>query len=577
MSLATGSMRSDTRRLLPDLIEMSAEIQDRGFTFIDERGQERYYSFRELHRAVVERAELLRTFGVTKSDRVGLLIPDPEEFVKTFFAALIEGIVPIPLAAPMNLGTLESYLINIFNTLRIAGAETVFTISALSRVVSPAVEATGASLNLYCVDDTSKIVVSTRGQTGQYSRPLVSGEDLAFLQFTSGSTANPRGVMVTHDNLLANYHATASRALCLRPEEDIFVSWLPMFHDMGIGTTISPLYGGFCSGVYFPSTAFLKRPWSWFERISEHRGTITFAPNFAYALATYRTPRHVIEKLDLSSLRIIGCGAEPINPNTIRAFLDHFSVGKINPRAFYSCYGMAESTVGVTFSDLGSGLVTDVVDAELYRTQNVAKAPADEAATSGVSQTVEFVSCGRILHGLSIKIVDDTGKELPERAIGEVVVSGSSVSPGYYSEARLTKEVFHHDGLWTGDLGYIAEGLLFITGRKKDLVIINGKNYDPQSFEWLVSEVDGVRKGCVVAFSVHGDSTEELVVVAERSDQSDPSSIRSTIKKVIHEHFLLRVREVVIVSEKTIKKTSSGKLKRSALHRQYVDGELEGL
>lgn len=574
--MTTRVNQIDTYRFLPDLLEMSAEIRDRGFTFIAENGQERYFSFRELYQAVVERAAFLQSVGATKGDRVGLLLPDPEEFVKTFLAAVLVGIVPIPLSTPMNLGTLGSYVLNVSKISQIAGTETVFTTSTLSAHVSPAIAAAGVSLSFHAVDGAPGAMASARGGEVSGARPTITGDDLALLQFTSGSTSNPRGVIVTHGNLRANYHAIAVRSFRLRPEEDTFVSWLPMFHDMGLSQTLLPFYGGFCSGVYFPPMTFLKRPWSWFERIEKHRGTVTFAPNFAYGLAAHRTPSSVVEKLDLSHLRIVGSGAEPINPRTIRSFLDRFSAAKINPSAFYACYGMAETTVGVSTSELGRGLITDVVDADLYRTRKIARARDDGAAAVGPDQTVEFVSCGRPLHGLSVKIVDDDGHELPERAIGEVVISGASVSPGYLNETRLTKETFRDDGLRTGDLGYFADGLLYITGRKKDLVIINGKNFEPQSFEWLVSEIEGVRKGCVVAFSVPGESTEELVVVAERVADSDPASLRSAIKALIHEHFGLRVFDVVIAPERTVKKTTSGKLKRSALRYQYIQGELEG-
>ncbi len=529
-------------------------------TFIHSDKSKRVYDYPEFSGAVDNRAMQLLEMGLEKGDRIGFVIPDSEDFVISFIAALTAGVIPVPMYPPLSLGRLDGYIDTAARILMAADAKALLTVKKAQPVLWSLVNRVDTLEKVVCLEDLPK----PSGE--QPDVDAISLDDVAFLQFTSGSTSDPKGVVVTHGSLLANMHAILKYGLEINPQ-DITVSWLPLYHDMGlIGFTLCPLWYAM-SAVYIPTLDFVKHPTLWMETMHEHRGTIAFAPNFAYALATRRTSEKTLAKLDLSCVKVLGCGAEPNHPATLRAFTDLFAKAGLKPGALLPCYGMAEATLAMTFNPLHRGLRTDVIDADTYHGENRAVPKAE-------GHTLEFVSCGVPLPGHNVIIVDDDGKELPERSVGNIVFQGPSITSGYWGQKKATEDAFRDNGLHTGDLGYMADGELYVTGRKKDIIILNGRNYDPQSIEWEASEVDGVRKGNVVAFSRPSETTEELVIVVETKPGTNQDELAENVRQRIQNRMYLSVADVVLLASGQLPKTSSGKLQRSRARLQYLDGTL---
>ena len=347
------------------------------------------------------------------------------------------------------------------------------------------------------------------------------------------------------------------------------MSWLPLYHDMGlIGFVIAPMFHK-VQVTFIPTMAFVRKPTLWPETISRVRGTISFAPNFAYALTTKRSKPEQLEGWDLSSMRALGCGAEPINPTTMRTFVSHFAKAKLNPSSLLPCYGMAEATLAISFIGLHEELSTDVVDQESYQAQKRAEPVHQTKLLEGRAQ--EFVCCGKAFPQHEVAAFDDAGLRLTDRRIGELWVRGPSIATGYYEDDEQSQKTFGHGWLKTGDLGYLVNGNIYITGRKKDLIIINGRNYDPQRIEWICDDLPEVRKGSSVAFSRPGTASEELIIVLE-SRTENKAALQELVTQKVNDQLQLQATEVVIAPLGSLPKTSSGKLQRSKTRQQFIDG-----
>ncbi|MFD5134322.1 AMP-binding protein [Streptomyces olindensis] len=371
--------------------------------------------------------------------------------------------------------------------------------------------------------------------------------------------------------MLANCAANI-RALRLERGRDRGVSWLPMYHDMGlVGFVLAPLIAR-CPVSFLPTLRFALSPKLWLETVSRHCATVTFAPNFGLALAVKHTSAEELQRLDLSCLRVVGWGAEPNHPETLRSFATQFAAAGLRPGAVMPCYGMAEATLAMSFSEIGVPLALDVIQKEPYHASGLAR-PASKPEVPGPQ--LAFVPCGRPIAGHRILIVDEEGNPLPERHIGEVVFQGPSVAAGYHGDAVATRRSFTAHGLHTGDCGYLAEGILYVTSRKKDLLIINGRNHDPQTVEWAAAEVPGLRKGNVVAFTRPGQVTEEVVIVAELRG-GDAATVARQVRGHIQRKLSLPVTEILLLVPGELPKTSSGKVKRSRTRQQYLEGVLHG-
>ena len=541
----------------------------RGFIFASPHAPDKVYTWSQLLEAARARAAALYAEGLRKGDRLAMVLPDAEDFVLSFLGAVLGGLVPVPMYPPVALGKVESYVKNVEHIVASSGARALLVSKQVRPIVGSAVD-TGAVERLLLVENLR--LDAPRAGT----EPAMAPDDLCFLQYTSGSTASPKGVRVTHGNLSANTFVIIHRGLRVDRTKDHAVSWLPLYHDMGlIGFVIAPVFGNI--GVTFlPTMEFVRRPAYWLEALHAHKGTLTFAPNFAYALAARRARDSEIAKWDLSHVRVLGCGAEPIQPGTLRGFVERLAPAGIRAEALLPSYGMAEATLAISFAETPDGVLrTDRVDVEAFR-QGEAR-PAAEGAAS-----VEVVSCGRPLPDHEVRVVDPDGNFLPDRVVGELVVRGPSVChQGYHENPEATAQSFRNGWLHTGDKGYVADGDVYVCGRVKDMIIVHGRNYYPQDIEWVVNEVDGVRPGSAVAFACQpGDApSEQLVVVAEWKGKETPGdaaldALRHAITQRVQSEVGLMAWQVVLIPPGTVPKTSSGKLQRRKTRQQFEDGTL---
>jgi fatty-acyl-CoA synthase len=548
-------------RTLTYALDAAQGIHDRGYTFIASDGGETFYDYDRLREEVILRAQNLRDLGMKPGDRLAMVVPDGIDFVPAFLGALWAGVVPVPLYPPLSIGKLDSYFETLTQILLKAEPTWLLTTDRIQSLIwSPL----GKIPSLKGVVTVQSLAARTPKANGDIHP--AAPEDLAFLQFTSGSTSTPKGVRVTHASLQANCWAIAHHGARMTPD-DVAVSWLPLYHDMGlIGFVLTPIYST-SSVVLMPTLSFVKNATSWLETIHRKRGTLSFAPNFAYALVTKRAKPEQLARWDLSSMRLFGCGAEPIHAQTLQAFAEKFAAAKLKPEAMLPAYGMAEATLAVSFIGLDERVRTDSIDAALYEADKMA-APARRGAKS-----MEVTCCGRPFPEHDVAVFSPSGHRLPERTVGELALRGPSVADGYFNDPESTAKAFRDGWLWTGDLGYLADGQIYLTGRKKDLIIIHGRNYDPQRIEWLAGEVAGVRKGSTVAFSRPGAETEELVIVAE-SREREPQSVRAAIGQRVTEQMQLVAADIVLLAPGALPKTSSGKLQRQKTRTQYLHGTL---
>lgn len=545
---------------------MSAAIRglgtqhERGLTFIDETGKETFRSYAEVQGEAYRRGRALLDLGMKKGDRVVLVIPENEDFALTYLGAVAAGLVPVPTYPPFALKKLDAWLDHLRHVIRISGARVLVTSKLLRMFLGSGAELMGEGGR----------IVTTAQCVATDDSPIpdeITPDDLAFLQFTSGSTARPKGVAITHGNLVNNIRMTCVEGLALDPSVDCGVSWLPLYHDMGlIGFLLAPLYTG-TSSVLLPPLSFLRSPLMWLQAISRHRGSVTFSPNFGFALATRRVPESEVKNLDLSSMRAAGCGAEPIRAQTLNAFAERYAPAGFRPEALMPSYGMAEATVGISFSRWDIPMFVDRVDA--------AALGSGQARPSDSPDAAQVVGCGKAFPGHDVGAFDDAGCRLPDRAVGELRVRGPSVAQGYFGDPEATRTVFADGWLRTGDLGYVVDGEILICGRSKDLIIRYGRNYYPSDIEAIVGEVTGVRTGNVVAFGVPAEEGgEDVVVVAEVKDAALQAEIEAEVRLRINGDLGLVPRQVVLVPPATLPKTSSGKLRRGRTRELFLEHDL---
>lgn len=377
--------------------------------------------------------------------------------------------------------------------------------------------------------------------------------------------------MVTHANLMANITAFLGTNGLNGGPDDVAISWLPLYHDMGlIGFILGPLiYIG--PVVILPTTSFARDPRVWLKAIDKYRGTITYAPNFAYAQVVKRLRDQDLETLDLSCLRVAGCGAEPIHATTLRTFAERLAPAGFRAEAFLPSYGLAESTLAVSIHRREAPIRTDRIDAEALKRGRAHPAIENNGASS------ELVSCGVPFPDHQVSIINEDNEVLPEREIGEIIVKGPSVTMGYFRNPEATATTWRDGWLRTGDLGYLADGELFICGRSKELIIIRGANYYPQDIESAARDLPGVKRGNLVAFSVNEGNVERLVILAEFDPREGVAELRRAIATRIQETFGVEVHRVALVAVGTLLRTTSGKLQRSKMKQLYECGEIQEL
>ncbi len=587
--------------MAPNFPTLAAAIEDAakadptlGFRFVSDDGvpgfgnlasgsgagptSEASFSYTALERASARYGGALQALGLKKGDRVALICPTNEDFVLCFFGAIRAGIVPVPIYPPLGLGQLQGYLDNTRHIVAKSGARALVTTAQIKRLLGT-VQASAPGLEQIVA------VEAIRESLETLKPEKIGPDDIAFLQYTSGSTSRPKGVTLTHANLMANVRCIMHDGLKVRPE-DTGISWLPLYHDMGlIGFVLSPVVHRI-PVVFLPPLLFLKRPVSWLQAFTRHKGTIAYAPNFAFALCVKRIRDRDLENIDLSSWRVAGCGAEPIRPETLEAFAEKFGKVGFRKTALLPSYGMAESSLAISFTELGEGMKTLSVDGDTLWSENTVKVVSEDDP-----RAVRLVSCGPHfpLHEVAAFAPDDTTGDamLPEDKVGELRIKGPSVMQGYWEDAERTKETFAGGWLKTGDLGFLHDGRIYICGRSKEVIIVNGRNYYPQDIEWEASRAEGVRKGNVIAFGARDNverDRERVVVAFECQDAPnnaeakdlarDKHPIVQAVRKLVQEGMGLTLDDVVPLAPGVLPKTSSGKLQRAKTRELYESGEL---
>jgi 1-acyl-sn-glycerol-3-phosphate acyltransferase len=508
----------------------------------------------------------LRARGLEPGQPVALMLPTGGEFFSSFYGILLAGGIPVPLYPPMRLSQIEDHLRRQVNILANAQASILITVpeaQRLARLLRSHVHALQSVLTVAELATDHKDFVP----------PPLRTQDIALLQYTSGSTGTPKGVMLTHANLLANIRIMGEVAKST--PADIFVSWLPLYHDMGlIGACLGSLYHT-CPLVLMSPLSFLTRPERWLWAIHTHRGTLSAAPNFAYELCLHRIDERTIDGLDLSSWRLALNGAEPISPDTIRRFCERFARYGFRPEAVTPVYGLAECALGLGFPPPGRGLHLDRVKREPFQRSGRAEPASAEDPTA-----LRFVSCGQPLPGHQIRIVDATGYEAVERQVGRLQFKGPSATSGYFRNAEATRQLFDGDWLDSGDLAYIAGGEVYLTGRAKDLIIRAGRNIYPDELEEAIGNLPDIRKGCVAVFGSPdpASGTERLVVLAEtrETDAAARDQLRRQVDGVVMDILGTSADDVVLAPPQTVLKTSSGKIRRADCRERYARGDLRG-
>ncbi len=533
-----------------------------GFNFYNARGQlTATLPYAELQQRAQGFARKLIGAGIARAERMLLVAETDADFIVAFFGCQYAGIVPVPVSMPAGLGAKDSYVAQLRLQLQGSGAIAAMAAQGLEKLVEEA--AMGLAVTL----QGAPAFFHALPESDAPLRPFGAGER-CYLQYSSGSTRFPHGVDITQNALMANVRAISQYGLGIEAG-DRSVSWLPLYHDMGlIGFVITPMMNQ-CSSDLMPTREFARRPLTWLALMSQNRATMTYAPSFGYDLCTRRVGPEQLKGLDLSPFRRAGIGGDMIQPAVLNRFAEVFAPTGFREQALHPSYGMAETCVGITFAPLDAGLRVDRVRRD--------KLAADIAEPSDIDDdtTRALVICGAPLPGHVAEVRDEQGKVLPERGVGRIFVCGPSVMAGYFNEPEATAAVLSKDGwLDTGDLGYRLGQEFVITGRAKDLIIVNGRNVWPQDIEWAVETLPMLRRGDVAAFSVEDDAVGERVVVLVQarlgSDDARQTLIRD-VEGVVRESVALDCT-VVLVPPHGLPQTSSGKLSRTRARANYLQG-----
>ena len=519
-------------------------------------------TFGDLHKGALRVANGLFQHDIEQRDTIALMLPTGHDYFHGFFGALYANAIPVPLYPPMRASAIEEHLKRQAKILNNARARIMITVPEAKKLAAVVKGMVPSLEHVLTLDEV-------------WAKPLdrpVSGDDIAFLQYTSGSTGNPKGVSLSHANLFANIGA--GNEVLNADQDDVFVSWLPLYHDMGlIGTCLSSLWYGMHLVIMSP-LLFLTRPHYWLWAIDRFGGTLSPSPNFGYELCLKRIEDKDMEGLDLSSWRGAFNGAEAVSPDTVQRFTERFSQWGFKPEAMAPVYGLAENCVALTFPEKPREPVIDYIDRDQFQKNGEATpVPHDDKSA------LRIVCCGKAIPHHAIRIVDRDGYELNERQEGNLQFTGPSATRGYYRNEEDTRALF--DGQWlnTGDRGYIADGELYLSGRNKDLIVRAGRNIYPGEIEEAVGELELVRSGCVAAFaSGLGESSgERLIVVAEtrEKDEKKLEAVKEKVHRITMDALDIEVDEVLMVRPHTVPKTSSGKLRRNDCRLRYERGELE--
>ena len=530
-------------------------------------GEQSTLTYGQLWAASVDVANALASRGLNPGDTVAIMLRTEPAFFSSFFGVLLAGCTPVPMYPPFRADRIEEYVQRQVEILHNADARLLIAFAEVERVAALLV---GQAPSLRGVVTHATLLTEGASIPRRAAAATPRESDPALIQYTSGSTGQPKGVLLSHANLLANIRALEARLEV--GSDDVGVSWLPLYHDMGlIGAWLGFLYVGRPLALMSP-LAFLARPARWLRALHTYRGTLSPAPNFAYDLCTHRIDDSELEGLDLSAVRVLLNGSEAVQPDSLDRFVRRFSAYGLRPEAVVPVYGLAECAVGLAAPQVGRRARIDVIDRRLFQRTGVARPTTAKDA-------LRLPSCGTPLPGHDIRVAVQNGATAPERHEGRVQFRGPSATSGYYRNPDATRELIGPDGwLETGDLGYVADGELFLSGRAKDLIIKGGRNLLPHEAEEVVGSVPGVRKGCVAAFGVADAErgTERFVIVAETrlTEREARARLEASIIERVASALGVPPDRVVLAPPGAVLKTSSGKIRRGATREAYASGQL---
>jgi fatty-acyl-CoA synthase len=531
-----------------------------------------FVPWRQVHDEARAVGAALQAKGLLPGDHVAVLGPTSRELITIVRGCWLAGVASMVLPLPMRMGSLEEFVNATRARIRHGDAKLVLIDEQLAAFYAPAPGDPPIEPMRRVLPGSPAVPSGDRLQA-----PPPDPERLVILQYTSGSTSEPKGVMIPDRVLTANIDACCEAAQL--SEREVMVSWLPLYHDMGlVGFLAIPM----TTGVQLVQAApqdFMAKPGNWMQWISDWRGTATAGPNFAWVLATRALARHAdsgAPRLDLSTLTLALSGAEPVDPNAVEAFVSAAAPFGFTPGGVFPAFGMAETAIGAAFPVRGTGMVCDTVDRELLERIGVAK-PVDVSDPDELDISARRLPLlGTAVPGMEMRVVDRFSREdLPERHVGELLLRGTSVTPGYYKREEATAALFHDGWLCTGDLAYLLDGQLVLCGRIKDVIIVGGRNVFPEDIERAVGGLHGVRAGNVIAFGMDGYKGKESVVVVAEVRADDLVTVRDAIHHRTLEVCGLPPRDVMLVQPGTLPKTSSGKLQRAKCREQYLAEELE--
>lgn len=533
-----------------------------GARFVSASEQADFYPYCEIVRRARATAAFLQSRGLKPGEHVAIILPTGVEFFDAFLGTQVAGAVPTALYPPFRLGKLDEYFMRLRRMLTRIEARFLITEKRIRRLIG---EGVAGVPSLRAVIEANEL----SSASGEPAPVTVDPDTAAFFQFSSGSTSDPKAVVISHRNLACNL-AMMEKVLVYRDLSEVengVVTWLPLYHDMG-------LVGCVYLGLYYPATitylspdTFLTRPALWLRTISRYKAALSPAPNFAYAYCVNKIRDEDLEGVDISRWRLALNGAEPIDADGIRTFTERFARWGLPREAVTPVYGLAEAGLAVTFTSLDDPPLVTEFERDILATE----------ARAVRGQGRKLVSVGSPLPGIAIEIRDGVEQTLPEGAVGRVLIKGPSVTPGYFNDPEATAKTIQDGWLDTGDLGFFLEGQLYIVGRVKDLIIIRGRNFAPQEVEELLVSVTGLRPGCAVAVGglVEGQG-EQLIVLAESDSRNprDPQEVIAEVRSRIRSGLALSPHHVELLPPGTLPRTSSGKLRRSEALRQFVAGQL---
>jgi len=539
-----------------------------GFNFYSPRGAlQNVVPFKDLRDRAVETAARLKSMNLQRGDRVAIVAVTSPDFLVAFFACQYVGLIPCPMPCSMNIGGKEAYIMRLKGMMDSAQVNVALTPDEAFDVVFEACKRAEVA---QCLTFSQLNDLPQSKETFQPFGP----DEVAYIQYSSGSTSRPKGVLITQKSVMSNAGGILSNGLKLTQEDRAF-SWLPLYHDMGlVGFCLAPMLGQ-VSVDYLATSAFARRPLLWLKIMSDNGCTISYSPSFGYDLACRRV-KQAAGDFDLSKWRVAGIGGDMVRADVLNAFSETFAESSFNADAFLPSYGMAEATLAVTFASLDEPILVDHVDRAHCKISRRA-VPAVKSNSADPQNVRSFVACGRPLAGHQVEIRGDTGAILTEREIGHVFIKGPSLMGGYYDNDAATCEVFHSNGwMATGDMGYQIDEQLVITGRSKDLILHNGRNIWPQDIEWAVERLDGLRAGDAAAFALHKECGSEQIAVLVQcrlGDEGQREEFRRSVSSVVHQHSGVEC-EVVLVPPRSLPFTSSGKLSRAGAKALLISGEI---